>query len=359
LESNMKNTTLMLAMFAATAVASAQDIGVTVDGRAVRFAGQEPVMVNNSVLVPLRGVFEEMGANVRWNQRRQQVTATKDGKVIRLIIGERTADVDGRAVRLNTPAQNRNGTTLVPLRFLSESLGAQVRWNPNTEMVMIRTDAPADGRAQPIRNGDRNGNGIPDRNENTAARRDAVATMYRSTVIPVRLDTELSSNESRAGDRFTATIDSSEGIYGNLPAGTKVEGRVITARKFANDEPGLLELSFDRLIMPDGRSEDLSGTLISLNDKEVKKDAEGRIVATGKAKDNKGVYAGYGAGAGLIVGLLGGDTTKGTLTKTILGGLLGLGAGALEQGQRKPNNVNLKQGTKFGVRLDEDLVLYR
>ena len=44
--------------------------------------------------------------------------------------------------------------------------------------------------------------------------------------------------------------------------------------------------------------QDLSGTLVSLSDKEIKTDADGRIVATGKAKDNRGLYAGIGAGGG-------------------------------------------------------------
>lgn len=340
-------TTLTLITLAAVAAANAQEIGVTVDGRPVRFDGTQPKMVNNSVLVPLRGVFEEMGATVRWNQARQQVTAIQGDKKIKLVIGDHTASIDGRSVRLNTPAQVVNGSTLVPLRFLSEALGAQVRWNPNSQMVLVRTGEG--GAAQPIRNG---GNG--------GIRRDAIATLYKSTVIPVRLNTELSSNESRAGDKFTATIDSTDGVYSNFPIGSKIEGRVVSATKQNGSNPGLLELQFDRVILPSGTSEDLDGTLVSLSDKNLKKDSEGRIVATGKAKDNKGVYAGYGAGAGLIVGLLGGDTVKGTLTKTVLGGLLGLGAGALQQSQdKKPKNVHLDEGTKFGVRLDNDFTLYR
>lgn len=342
----MKTQTLILASLMAVSAANAQNIGVTVDGRPVDFEGTQPKMVNNSVLVPLRGVFEEMGATVLWNQGRQEVTATKDNRKIQLVIGEHFANIDGRSVRLNTPARVENGSTLVPLRFLSEALGAQVRWNPNRQMVLVRTDE--NGRAQPIGN------------NNPPAHRDAIATLYKATVIPVKLNTELSSNESRAGDKFTATIDSTDGIYGNFPIGTKIEGRVVSAKKQSGDEPGMLELQFDRVIMPSGTSEDLDGTLVSLSDKNLKKDSEGRIVATGKSKDNKGVYAGYGAGAGLIVGLLGGDSTKGALTKTLLGGLLGYGAGALQQSQdKKPKNVHLNEGTRFGVRLDNDLTLYR
>lgn len=356
----MKKNTLMLAMLATTAMASAQNIGVTVNGRAMTFSGTQPVMSNNSVLVPLRGIFEQLGAQVLWDQGLQQVTAIKDDKTIRLVIGQRFADVNGKSVSLNTPAQVRAGSTLVPLRFVSEALGAQVRWNPNNMMVMVNTDGNA-GRAQPIRPGrDRNNNGIRDRDERTNTRRDAIATLYRATVIPVKLDTELSSNESRRGDKFTVTLDSNSGVYGNLPGGTKIEGRVVEAKKQSGSEPGTLELAFDRMILPDGRSEELSGTLISLNDKGLKTDEDGRLVATGKSKDNRGVYAGYGAGAGVLLGVLSGDSLKGNLTKALLGGLLGLGAGELERAQKnKPNNVTLKEGTKFGVRLDEDLTLYR
>lgn len=364
----MIKKTLLLASIAVAAVANAQDIGVSVDGRPVRFAGTQPAMVNNSVLVPLRGVFEELGAEVLWDQRAQEVTATKDGKRIRLVIGQRFADVDGKSVQLTTPAENRNGSTLVPLRFVSEALGARVRWNPNNMMVMVRTtggrDGNEDGRAQPIR--DRDGDGRPDRNrdntrDNQPGRRDAIATLYKATVIPVKLDDSLSSNESRQGDKFTVSLDSMDGVYGNLPGGTKLEGRVVTAKRQAGDDPGMLELAFDHIVFPDGRREELSGTLINLKDnKDLKKDADGRIIATGKSKDNKAVYAGYGAGAGLLLGILSGDNTKGNVTKTVLGGLLGLGAGAIEQGQkRKPSNVSLAAGTKFGVRLDEDLTLYR
>ncbi len=354
--------TLILASMAAAAVASAQDIGVTVDGRPVEFANAQPIMVNGSVLVPLRGVFEELGADVKWNQAAQEVTAMKGEKRIRLVIGQRFADVDGRSVQMTVPAQNRNGATLVPLRFVSEALGANVRWNPNRQMVMVRTDDYNEGRAQPIR--DRDGDGRPDRvrdrDRDRPPVRDAIATFYKNTVIPVKLDEPLSSNESRQGDRFTASLDSTTGVYGNLPGGTKIQGRVVTAKKQAGNEPGMLELSFDRLILPDGRTEELSGTLISLDEKELSKDSDGRITATGKAKDNRAVYAGYGAGAGVLVGILSKDNTKGNITKGLLGGLLGLGAGELERNRKKgPSNVSLKEGTKFGVRLDEDLTLYR
>lgn len=342
----MKHT-MILTTLAATVVASAQPIGVTVDGKPVLFTGTQPAMVNNSVLVPLRGVFEQMGAQVLWDQGKQQVTAIRGNKTIRLGIGDRLADVGGRAVTLSTPAQVKNGSTLVPLRFLSEALGAQVRWNPNNMMVAVNT---GEGRAQPIRD-----------EPAQPARRDAIATLYKATVIPVKLDTELTSNESRRGDRFTASLDSSNGVYGQLPGGTKVEGRVITAKKKDGNNPGMLELAFDRLVFPDGRTQDMTGTLISLNDKDVKTDADGRIVATGKAADNTGRYAAYGAGAGLLIGVLSpNNTTKGNLTKSILGGLLGAGAGQFEKSRNNgASNVRLKQGEKVGVRLDEDVTIYR
>ncbi|HVL38461.1 MAG TPA: stalk domain-containing protein [Fimbriimonadaceae bacterium] len=115
-------------------------IMVTVDGDQVRFPDQEPAMRNNRVLVPVRGVFEKIGAQVQWLPERQMVVANHDGKKIELWINQRTATVAGAQKELDQPAIILNGRAMVPLRFLSESMGADVDWIAHDMHVKIVTD---------------------------------------------------------------------------------------------------------------------------------------------------------------------------------------------------------------------------
>src|SRR5205085_2430416 len=69
------------------------DIKVLVNGQAIAFPDQAPVMMGNRVLVPLRGVFEELGATVNWDASKNLVTATRNGQTTELYIGKTTAMV--------------------------------------------------------------------------------------------------------------------------------------------------------------------------------------------------------------------------------------------------------------------------
>ena len=78
-------------------------------------------------------------------------------------------------------------------------------------------------------------------------------------------------------------------------------------------------------------------------------------VKKNKKKDNRMVYAGYGAGAGVLVGLLGDG--KLSLEKALIGGLLGFVIGSVEKPKQQPTEVKLDRGTLLGVRLNEQLAL--
>lgn len=137
------------------------DIGVTVDGDVVRFAGQRPIQQNGSVLVPLRGVFEKLGARVLFDPSTRGVVALRGNTTIELRIGSTQASVNGQARQLSVPATLVNGSTLVPLRFLSEALGAQVRWNAPSRTVAINTNGSAP--TSPVANNPSDGgNGAPE-----------------------------------------------------------------------------------------------------------------------------------------------------------------------------------------------------
>ncbi len=119
----------------------AQSLNVAINGSPVRFQGTQPMAVRGRVMVPLRGVLEQMGAFVGWEAASQTVFAQKSGTDVQLRIGSKTATVNGNTVTLDVPAQIIGGSTLVPLRFLSEALGSDVAWDNITRTVMINTTA--------------------------------------------------------------------------------------------------------------------------------------------------------------------------------------------------------------------------
>lgn len=112
---------------------------VRVNGEAIDFVGVGPRTVNGRVMVPLRGVLEKTGAYVDWVSSTQTVVATKGDMTIELPIGSRSAKVNGRIVNLDVPAMTVAGYTMVPLRFVSESLGAVVAWDNRRQIVNIET----------------------------------------------------------------------------------------------------------------------------------------------------------------------------------------------------------------------------
>lgn len=130
---------LTLVLGFASAVNAEDIITVTLDGTVLTF-DQNPVIIDGRTLVPLRGIFEAMGATVDWNEETRCVTATKGETTVLLTIGDNTIYRNGEAVALDVPAQIVNSRTLVPARAVSESFGARVDWNGETRNVIISTD---------------------------------------------------------------------------------------------------------------------------------------------------------------------------------------------------------------------------
>jgi hypothetical protein len=178
------------------------------------------------------------------------------------------------------------------------------------------------------------------------------------TVIPVTLDTELSSNFSRDGDRFTATVDTSRQAYNNLMSGATVEGVVRRAVPQEGKDPGTLELAFTRLRLSDGSSYVISGRPTSLDSKDLKVRTDGVLEAKKGSTDQSLTYAGIGAGAGLLIGILNGG--KINLQDLLIGGALGYGAGqVLKNNNQQVHDVDLKAGTPVGVLLGNRVLYHR
>jgi hypothetical protein len=127
--------------FIAAAAMAQVPIKVILNGQPVAFGATQPQQVQGRVMVPLRGVLEQMGADVSWNGSTQTATATKGSLSLSLTIGSNTAQVNGQPVTLDVPAMMISDSTMIPLRFVSQALGAKVRWIDATQTVEITTNA--------------------------------------------------------------------------------------------------------------------------------------------------------------------------------------------------------------------------
>lgn len=99
------------------------------------------IIVNGSTLVPLRNIFKALGAKVDWDADTQTVIANKLNTSIQLQINQKVAYINGEPVELSAQAQIINGSTYVPLRFISEAFDCSVSWNPNSRSVNITRQA--------------------------------------------------------------------------------------------------------------------------------------------------------------------------------------------------------------------------
>ncbi len=109
---------------------------VTLNGKNIVF-DQDPVNVGGRILVPMRGIFEACGADVTWDSDKNQVTAVKGNITVKLTIDSTTAYVNNVAKTLDAPATLINSRTMVPVRFVSEALKADVKWIEETATVSV------------------------------------------------------------------------------------------------------------------------------------------------------------------------------------------------------------------------------
>ena len=99
-----------------------------------------PYTVDGRTMVPARIVAETFGADVDWVDTENKVLITLGDKNISLVIGELFATVNGEQVTLDVPSVETNGRTLVPLRFVSETLGFDVKYVASTQQILITND---------------------------------------------------------------------------------------------------------------------------------------------------------------------------------------------------------------------------
>ncbi|MCI3923932.1 clostripain-related cysteine peptidase [Paenibacillus sp. TRM 82003] len=116
--------------------ADPEAIYVEIDGELQDY-DQPPVIINGYTMLPLRAIFTALGAEIDWDAATSTVSAKKGDTEVVLQIGNKNAKIDGGSVTLQQSAQLVNGNTMVPVRFVSEALGAEVAWDADTRTVAI------------------------------------------------------------------------------------------------------------------------------------------------------------------------------------------------------------------------------
>jgi polyhydroxyalkanoate synthesis regulator phasin len=116
---------------------------------------ETPAYIKNSrTLIPVRAISEGLGAEVTWDAETLTVTVSKDGTEVVITLNDTTVTVDGAETELEVPAELSCGRTYVPLRFLAEVFGLDVDWDGDTEVIDIEESAADDGSSDDGTTGD-------------------------------------------------------------------------------------------------------------------------------------------------------------------------------------------------------------
>lgn len=243
----LASLTLVLALVVPS-IASAQaqnaTVTVSVNGQTIQF-DQPPVERAGRVYVPLRGVFEHLGASVVYQNG--QINATRGSTTVQLNIGSTSAIVNGQQMALDSPPFLIGARTLVPLRFVAQALGAIVNYDNSNQSVSITEPNAAPNMAvTPIPNRPPPPPGPPAMTDLTLVRmlppQDAVvdglrpqltatfAEAVRPDSVTVRLDGRTITSEAYVSARefrYNPSFD--------LPPGThriEIQGRLESGRQF-------------------------------------------------------------------------------------------------------------------------------
>jgi hypothetical protein len=135
-----------LAVLVLMALPAAAQVAVRVDGSSLDLQ-PPPIIQAGRVFVPLRGIFERLGASVVYDNG--TINATGNGRTISLQIGSTQASINGQTQTLDVAPFIVGASTFVPLRFVSEALGASVDWDDANQVVSISTAGAGPTQTEP------------------------------------------------------------------------------------------------------------------------------------------------------------------------------------------------------------------
>lgn len=127
---------MIMTMFVVPVIAADAAPGVVIDGQAVTF-DVPPIIDNGLTLVPLRAIFEKMGATVSWNDTTKTASAVKGDITVVVAIGSVSPTINGVVKTIEVPAKIVNSRTLAPMHFVCEAFGGTVSWDANTRIASV------------------------------------------------------------------------------------------------------------------------------------------------------------------------------------------------------------------------------
>ena len=131
----------LISLLTTNSVMAHDSIDVYMDGEKMFFDPPAQV-INGSTIVPMRQVFEKLGATVDWNANTKSILAKKQDSTIELTIDNNVMNVDNKSINLNVAPTLINGFTYVPLRAVSETFGAKINWSQKNNFVTISLNKP-------------------------------------------------------------------------------------------------------------------------------------------------------------------------------------------------------------------------
>ncbi len=125
-----------IAAFAEPVFEDDMNVTVVLDGQTLEF-DQKPLVESGRTLVPVRKIFETLGATVDYDEATETVISRKGDLIIVMQIDNDVMFVNSEPIKLDVPAREVNGRTLVPLRAISDAMGVEVLWNGDTQTATL------------------------------------------------------------------------------------------------------------------------------------------------------------------------------------------------------------------------------
>lgn len=112
------------------------------EGEKIKTFSVEPFIENGTTFIPLRGILEEIGADIGWDQDTKQITIHNNNDKVTLTINSKTAVVNGKDMEISEAPKLVGGNTMIPLRFVAENMGCEVKWNEQNKSITILKQVP-------------------------------------------------------------------------------------------------------------------------------------------------------------------------------------------------------------------------